>query len=94
MDMEENELITHYHQNGLLETILEKLQQQGISTANLKRKDIASVDEFHVRGAAVSEELAELMYKAGLTNLQFFPFPMGLSRFTSFVCIGFKSSIS
>ena len=38
------------------------------------------------------KELAELMYKAGLTNLQFFPFPMGLTCLTSFVCIGFKNS--
>ncbi|MGB6298929.1 MAG: class I SAM-dependent methyltransferase [Rivularia sp. (in: cyanobacteria)] len=38
------------------------------------------------------EELSELMYQAGLTNLQFFPFPMGLTRLTSFVCIGFKNS--
>lgn len=38
-------------------------------------------------------ELSELMSEAGLTNLQFFPFPVGLSRLTSFVCIGFKSSM-
>ncbi|MGB3760778.1 MAG: class I SAM-dependent methyltransferase [Rivularia sp. (in: cyanobacteria)] len=38
------------------------------------------------------KELAELMYQAGLINLQFFPFPMGLTRLTSFVCIGFKNS--
>ncbi len=39
------------------------------------------------------QELSELMSEAGLTNLQFFPFPVGLTRLTSFVCIGFKSSI-
>ena len=39
------------------------------------------------------EELSELMYDAGLINLQFFPFPMGLTRLTSFVYAGFKSSM-
>ncbi|MEM6754892.1 MAG: class I SAM-dependent methyltransferase [Cyanobacteria bacterium P01_C01_bin.38] len=39
------------------------------------------------------KELSELMYKAGLINLQFFSFPMGLTHLTSFVCIGFKSSM-
>lgn len=39
------------------------------------------------------QELSELMYEIGLTDLHFFPFSMGLTRLTSFVCIGFKSSI-
>jgi demethylmenaquinone methyltransferase/2-methoxy-6-polyprenyl-1,4-benzoquinol methylase len=35
------------------------------------------------------KELAALMHEAGLINLQFVPFPIGLARFTSLACIGF-----
>ncbi len=34
------------------------------------------------------EELSTLMHEAGLTHLQFIPFPVGLARFTSIACIG------
>lgn len=47
---------THYSRPGIFETILSKLHEQGIQ--NPTRKDIAGVDEFHVRGAEVSLELA------------------------------------
>ncbi|AFY55371.1 methylase involved in ubiquinone/menaquinone biosynthesis [Rivularia sp. PCC 7116] len=40
------------------------------------------------------KEVSDLMYKAGLTNIQCFPFPMGLTRLMSFVCIGFRSSMN
>ncbi|MEP7229880.1 MAG: class I SAM-dependent methyltransferase [Ginsengibacter sp.] len=46
----------HYSREGLYETILQRLQEQGID--KITRKDIAAVDEFHVRGAEVSFELA------------------------------------
>ncbi|MBD2211471.1 methyltransferase domain-containing protein [Nostoc linckia FACHB-104] len=36
------------------------------------------------------EELSTLIHKVGLTQLQFVPFPLGLARFTSIACIGFK----
>lgn len=50
---------THYHRDGLYETILQKLNESGIDLQSVSRKDIAGVDEFHVRGAQVSRELAE-----------------------------------
>ncbi len=47
----------HYHREGLFETIIALSKDKGVS--NLSRKDIAAVDEFHVRGAKVSMELAQ-----------------------------------
>lgn len=37
------------------------------------------------------DELSVLMQEAGLSNLQFVSFPLGLAFFTSMVCIGFRS---
>ncbi len=53
----------HYTRHDLYETILSKLQELGIDAAT--RKDISGVDEFHIRGAAVSKELAN---EAGFGN--------------------------
>jgi len=53
----------HYYCEGIFETILDALRQQGI--INITRKDISAVDEFHVRGATVSAELAR---EAGFTE--------------------------
>src|SRR4029077_10061380 len=39
------------------DTVISKLQELGITAAT--RKDISGVDEFHIRGAAVSKELTE-----------------------------------
>lgn len=50
---------SHYHTPRLYETILEKLQEQGLDLDTVTRKSISGVDEFHVRGAEVSIELAE-----------------------------------
>lgn len=36
------------------------------------------------------QELFSLMGEAGLTRLQWVPFPIGLARLTSFACIGFR----
>lgn len=47
----------HYYREGLYETIMHKLQEIGITAVT--RKDISGVDEFHIRGAAVSQELAK-----------------------------------
>ena len=47
----------HYSREHLFENILIVLRDQGIT--NITRKDIAGVDEFHIRGAAVSKELAK-----------------------------------
>ncbi|MBO0322078.1 methyltransferase domain-containing protein [Muricauda sp. CAU 1633] len=49
----------HYHKEGLFEEILTRLENQNIDLKRLQRTDIAGVDEFHVRGAAVSKELAK-----------------------------------
>lgn len=48
----------HYTRAHLFETILEALQREGIDYSNVTRKDIAGIDEFHVRGAEVTRELA------------------------------------
>ena len=47
-----------YHKPGLYEDILKRLGEQEIHLSNVSRGDIAGVDEFHVRGAEVSRELA------------------------------------
>jgi demethylmenaquinone methyltransferase/2-methoxy-6-polyprenyl-1,4-benzoquinol methylase len=36
------------------------------------------------------EELSGLIHEAGLSHVQFFSFPIGLARFTSLACIGFR----
>ena len=46
----------HYSREGLFEIIVQRLKEKGIE--QMTRKDIAGIDEFHVRGAAVSMELA------------------------------------
>jgi ubiquinone/menaquinone biosynthesis C-methylase UbiE len=47
-----------YHTPGLYEDILKRLGEQDVNISNVSRKDIAGADEFHVRGAEVSHELA------------------------------------
>ena len=49
----------HYLKESLYEDILERLSEMEKDLENITREDIAGVDEFHVRGAAVSKELAE-----------------------------------
>lgn len=49
----------HYFKEGLFEDIIERLKNQGIDLNSVQRNDIAGADEFHVRGAAVSKELAQ-----------------------------------
>ena len=46
----------HYSRPGLYETIMQLFKDHGITT--ISRKDLATVDEFHTRGAIVSVELA------------------------------------
>ena len=59
----------HYLKEELYEDILNRLKEQGVDLNNVKRSDIAGVDEFHVRGAAVSKELAENLDLKGATVL-------------------------
>lgn len=47
----------HYFREQLYEHILEAVRKRGVR--NVTRQDLAGVDEFHVRGAAVSLELAK-----------------------------------
>ena len=53
----------HYHTPGLLEDITKRLEEQEVDMDHVYRGHIAGVDEFHVRGAKVSRELAN---EAGL----------------------------
>ena len=53
-----HDIENHYLKEGLFEDIISRLKQQDINLEQIKRSDIASVDEFHVRGAEVSKELA------------------------------------
>jgi len=48
----------HYHSPGLYEDIIQRLKDQEVDLSKVSREDIARVDEFHVRGAEVSRELA------------------------------------
>ncbi|MDY8134273.1 class I SAM-dependent methyltransferase [Aquimarina sp. 2201CG5-10] len=59
----------HYLKKELFEDIINRLKEQNIALDNVKRSDIAGVDEFHVRGAAVSKELANSIDLYGLNVL-------------------------
>ncbi len=59
MDLSSNSQIKgHYHRDALYEAIIEKLQSVDIPLDQVSRSDLSKVDEFHVRGAEVSKELA------------------------------------
>jgi ubiquinone/menaquinone biosynthesis C-methylase UbiE len=47
-----------YNTPGLYEEIIKRLEEEKVDLNSVDRDDIAGVDEFHVRGAEVSEELA------------------------------------
>jgi ubiquinone/menaquinone biosynthesis C-methylase UbiE len=59
----------HYLKEDLYEDIVNRLKEQNINLNEVKRADIAGVDEFHVRGASVSKELAESIDLKGATVL-------------------------
>lgn len=59
----------HYFKAGLFEDIINRLKDQGIDANSVNRRDIAGVDEFHVRGAIVSKELAQAIDLKGLKVL-------------------------
>jgi ubiquinone/menaquinone biosynthesis C-methylase UbiE len=59
----------HYLKEELYEDIVNRLKEQDIDLNDVKRSDIAGADEFHVRGAAVSKELAESISLEGATVL-------------------------
>lgn len=54
-----NQSIENYYlKEELFEDIINRLKEQNIDLNKVKRSDIAGADEFHVRGATVSKELA------------------------------------
>lgn len=53
----------HYTQGNIYETIIAHLQKDGIDTANITRKELGGIDEFHIRGQEMTRELAQ---EAGL----------------------------
>ncbi len=59
----------HYLKEGLYEDIINRLKAQNIALNDVKRSDIAGADEFHVRGATVSKELANSINLNGLNVL-------------------------
>lgn len=59
----------HYLKEGLYEDILHRLKLQAVDLNNVKRSDISGVDEFHVRGAEVSRELASSVDLMGASVL-------------------------
>ncbi|MBL4605906.1 MAG: methyltransferase domain-containing protein, partial [Flavobacteriaceae bacterium] len=69
MDDLNQKLENHYLKKGLYEDIVNRLSEQSIPLNNVKRSDIAGTDEFHVRGAAVSRELANSIYLKGASVL-------------------------
>lgn len=54
-----NSIQQHYRTEHLYEEILSRFAEINKYPGNIARADLAPVDEFHVRGAAVSKELAE-----------------------------------
>lgn len=55
-----SQIANQYSSSGLFESILAELSTKGVKFPS--RNDLASYDEFHVRGAAVSLELAKEAY--------------------------------
>ena len=49
----------HYSSEKMYENIIQKLNELGIETDKITRHDISAADEFHVRGAEASQELAK-----------------------------------
>lgn len=58
MEASIDEIQNHYHRPNLYEIITRQLEKQNIDLKQVGRRDLSAVDEFHVRGAVVSEELA------------------------------------
>ena len=55
----EAEVSAHYTENGLLERVLEALDQAGISVASATPQDLKPVDEFHVGGVSATNALID-----------------------------------
>jgi SAM-dependent methyltransferase len=48
----------HYTLSGLYESIIDALGKMGFDSTRITRKELATIDEFHVRGLEVTKELA------------------------------------
>lgn len=59
----------HYLKEGLYEDIIVRLKELNVDLNDVKRSDIAGADEFHVRGATVSKELADCVDLKGVSIL-------------------------
>ncbi len=57
-----SQIETQYYKADLFKEICKKLEQKGIDLNKVSRSDISGVDEFHVRGAEVSNELVNEIY--------------------------------
>ena len=57
-----SQIENQYYKADLFEDICKTLEQQGIDLNKVSRSDISRVDEFHVRGAEVSNELVQEIY--------------------------------
>ena len=60
---------SQYTTSGLYEEIIKRLTEQDIDLKNVTRKNIGVVDEFHIRGAAVTRELVNEINFEGLKVL-------------------------
>ena len=60
---------SHYFVSDLYNNILDKLKNIGVDLNDVKRTDLSSVDEFHVRGLEVSKELAQYITSSNLKVL-------------------------
>lgn len=58
----EKQYRTYGTKADIFEDICKRLEQQGVDLNNVTRSDISGVDEFHVRGAEVSNELVQEIY--------------------------------
>ena len=54
-----DQVADYYDKSDLLDSVLHLLKVNGYDLNNLKTEDLSAFDEFHVRGAEVSKELAE-----------------------------------
>ncbi|WP_421809787.1 class I SAM-dependent methyltransferase [Flagellimonas sp.] len=69
MDALNQSIEAHYLKENLYGDILNRLKEKGVDLNHVQRSDIAGVDEFHVRGAAVSKELASTIPLKGMKVL-------------------------
>lgn len=54
-----NSVIHQYTRENIYETIVKRLHEQGVEKNKITREHISSVDEFHIKGAEVSLEMAK-----------------------------------